>query len=572
MRLRQGLFIIALLLTHCIMGQDIEKNILYLAGVPSMEMLDLSDIEKYYELKSRPVRINFSSREKLLSSGLFSPYQVASVLEYISENGEILSYEELSLIDGFSKDFVSALLPFISLDYKGKPGSLEQKSMNFKGTIISNISTSNKIGYGTKIKSTLGQSLEVGLSARSIDLKVDPIPKQYGGYFVFRNEKIKSKILIGDFNARFGQGLVLWTGFYIKDYHRPLSIIKRAMSVTPSVSFSGGTCRGVAASCEFGNLSLSIFSDFPVLKYDGMSKIKCPVVSSQSVNTSLYFRNCQIGMTGMVESGFNGIYNSRLSIDSRACINGTDIFGEVGYDILNRQVAVIGGIASRLSDNVLCAFSTRYYAPEYGKMSCYKTLTKINDELGAVFACETKYLDFSVDYNSMLTKKLHKLSFFMGKLYSLNKNFRSDLRLVYKSNLLRKENRVDCRGDLIFERGKLLCKVRANLVYTGDYSSLAYVESGYIDSSKALYLRGTVFFADTWKSRLYAYERDAPENFSVPAYYGRGYSLAMYGNIGFKTGKFSSIKLYIKARITAFPWSVNHTYKSLLRFQLIYRW
>ena len=109
-------------------------------------------------------------------------------------------------------------------------------------------------------------------------------------------------------------------------------------------------------------------------------------------------------------------------------------------------------------------------------------------------------------------------------------------------------------------------------MYTGDYSSLAYVESGYIDSSKALYLRGTVFFADTWKSRLYAYERDAPENFSVPAYYGRGYSLAMYGNIGFKTGKFSSIKLYIKARITAFPWSVNHTYKSLLRFQLIYRW
>ena len=48
-----------------------------------------------------------------------------------------------------------------------------------------------------------------------------------------------------------------------------------------------------------------------------------------------------------------------------------------------------------------------------------------------------------------------------------------------------------------------------------------------VHESGAVYLRGTLFFIDEWDDRIYAYERDAPGSFNVPAYYGRGYSLSL---------------------------------------------
>ena len=36
---------------------------------------------------------------------------------------------------------------------------------------------------------------------------------------------------------------------------------------------------------------------------------------------------------------------------------------------------------------------------------------------------------------------------------------------------------------------------------------------------------------DKWPDRIYVYERDAPGNFNVPAYYGKGWSLSFAGSL-----------------------------------------
>lgn len=46
----------------------------------------------------------------------------------------------------------------------------------------------------------------------------------------------------------------------------------------------------------------------------------------------------------------------------------------------------------------------------------------------------------------------------------------------------------------------------------------------------SVFLRGTVFRVDNWDDRIYFYERDIPGSFTVPAYYGRGYSVAAVGS------------------------------------------
>ena len=64
-----------------------------------------------------------------------------------------------------------------------------------------------------------------------------------------------------------------------------------------------------------------------------------------------------------------------------------------------------------------------------------------------------------------------------------------------------------------------------------------------------------MFRIDNWDDRIYSYERDAPGNFNVPAYYGRGYSLSAVASSKFVLGRtpFRSMKLYFRAGAVGYP-------------------
>ena len=77
------------------------KAVLELAGCLSVEELDEDEVERYSDLHDNPLHLNYASRSKLLSSGLMSAYQVAVLMDHREMTGDILSYEELSALDGF---------------------------------------------------------------------------------------------------------------------------------------------------------------------------------------------------------------------------------------------------------------------------------------------------------------------------------------------------------------------------------------------------------------------------------------------------------------------------------------
>lgn len=78
-------------------------------------------------------------------------------------------------------------------------------------------------------------------------------------------------------------------------------------------------------------------------------------------------------------------------------------------------------------------------------------------------------------------------------------------------------------------------------------AGLTYLEGGRKTDSWNVYLRGTVFLVDNWDDRIYSYERDAPGNFTVPAYYGRGFALSAVGGHKFRWGKKGALKVYFRA-------------------------
>lgn len=119
-----ALFIISSLLAVRSGAQTDEqvRAILYLTGAESMESLDEQEVEKYANMLSKPLEINFLKLSKLTSSGLMTQYQAASLSDYKARNGDILSFKELAAIDGFGEEYVSSLKPFISLRSAKKAG------------------------------------------------------------------------------------------------------------------------------------------------------------------------------------------------------------------------------------------------------------------------------------------------------------------------------------------------------------------------------------------------------------------------------------------------------------------
>ena len=106
-----------------------DQALLTLSGATAWEELDEEELERLEGLRSAPVRINTASQAQLLSCGLFSRFQVLSLLDYRAHNGDILSLHELGLIDGFSPETARMLAPFVSFYSAARAGALPKDRM-----------------------------------------------------------------------------------------------------------------------------------------------------------------------------------------------------------------------------------------------------------------------------------------------------------------------------------------------------------------------------------------------------------------------------------------------------------
>ena len=102
---------------------DFRKAVLYLTGAGDMESVGEYELQRLQALKESPVPINLVPRARLEATGLFSDYQTASLMAYREENGDILSFPELALVDGFGAEMAEALSCFVSLESSALPGN-----------------------------------------------------------------------------------------------------------------------------------------------------------------------------------------------------------------------------------------------------------------------------------------------------------------------------------------------------------------------------------------------------------------------------------------------------------------
>ena len=159
----------------------------------------------------------------------------------------------------------------------------------------------------------------------------------------------------------------------------------------------------------------------------------------------------------------------------------------------------------------------------------------------AMYSPEPRY---RVDTSSVQVKLLLSGSLRISPVFSLS------FRLSERYRTYGRPFRTDARLDFGTSLPSWNCNVRVNVLHCESLSWLSYAEGGYRADRLSVWFRAGAFMVDNWDDRIYAYERDAPGNFNSPAYYGRGYWLALTSSVRLSR----SVRLYFRGLFQDYPW------------------
>ena len=535
---------IVLAAVFCIMAvtsraQEIAGSVMSLTGASCPEDVDEEVMEQYSALASRPVRINMASESRLMSCGLFSRYQAASIADYRRTSGDILSVAELALLDGFGEARARALAPFVSFATRTSPGasSLERGSVRTETLARCILQESDGTGsgsYALKLRTGDEDRWLVSVAGKkSADIRFRPL-RDISGSAALYGRKLPFKLVLGDYNARFGQGLLLWSGFSLSGVQSAAAMDRHPTGLSPAWTLSpASTHRGAAADLTLGRFALSGFWSY--------GKVA-------GGNLTWLARSGQLGLTALS--------TGRGSVDWRLSAGRWDIFGEVAAAFRGGTCAFVVGTAWNPAYQVRLAASVRNYPADFdGSLAgALRSSTRSSDERGAALAFDYKALVVTSDvafHPSKGTGQYKTILKYSPQLTeALSLAFRAVSRFRPQDpNMWRNELRAEA---ILSTSGGFSVKGCVSACHSAEFSWLAFVEPGYLLEREGLkwsvYLRGTAFKVDKWEDRIYVYERDIQGAFSVPAYYGRGCSLSAVAAV-----KRRHFTLGARAFATAYP-------------------
>lgn len=395
--------------------------------------------EEFIQLAANPVEINHASFEELSRIRLLTDFQIQSLLNYIHENGTVLSVYELQFVYGFDTELVKLILPFIDLQNKTHAISAEDKvltsgrhriflrtsrkfdkesqnspdndSISGNGSTTSTLGNpaklyirydyqyKRKIRWGITAEKDAGEEFFKGINKNGFDF--------YSAHLQINNLGFVKNLSIGDYHLRFGQGLVLWSGYSFGKTSMPLDVKKRAAGITAYRSTDENRFfRGIATTLNHKNIDLSFFYsgkkiDGNISEYDS-TRNKAIVVSTLQTsgnhsvtglasdkdavfeqvfgtNLTVNFNNVKTGFTFAHtrldtelkppdryynQFYFRGNQLTHLSGDYQILINRINLYGEAAYSF-GRGWAVLNGALFNLSSEISLTMLYRNFQKEY---------------------------------------------------------------------------------------------------------------------------------------------------------------------------------------------------------------
>ncbi|MET4080129.1 hypothetical protein ABIB40_000069 [Pedobacter sp. UYP30] len=302
-------------------------------------------VETLSRLRKHPLNLNNTTAEDLGQIFFLSPLQISNLLLHIKENGKLADLLELQTIDGFDAKTIQSLLPFVSLKENANLEKINFKNISkfgnndlivrFAQTLekqkgFTNLPGNRYLGspekmqlrYKFQLADVFAANLTMDKDAgeRIFNKRVDFIS---GNVSFYKLGRIK-KLVIGDYNLQFGQGLTLWTGFAFGKSPEVTSVAKkdlglRRYSSTNEFSF----LRGASATVNvYKNIFLTPFVSFRKLD------------ANQSIDENGDLVQATINQTGL--------HRSKTELENRNSLS-QKIFGVVAeYKTGNLNIGAVG--------------------------------------------------------------------------------------------------------------------------------------------------------------------------------------------------------------------------------------
>ena len=249
--------------------------------------------ESLLQLYTNPINLNRASKEELSTLYLLSVAQINALITHIEQNGSLMSLYELQSVPGFDPATIQKILPFVELggaDDFSSSGSLMNRIFSEKNNYFllrtDRILETQK-GYTPKGDTTdsrflgsphrlygrfrvnhskdfsLGFTFEKDAGEQ---LSWNSNRKQYGFdyysfHFLKENVGKFKKIIVGDYQMQFGQGLLLGAGFNPGKGAETISTVKRnSTGIRPYTSvLESGFMRGFATTYQVNNFEITPF-------------------------------------------------------------------------------------------------------------------------------------------------------------------------------------------------------------------------------------------------------------------------------------------------------------------------
>ena len=284
-----------------ISGQTIEDIIEEIAANSDQE-LDYSDIyDDLLFFYNNKINLNSATREQLGRLHFLSEYQIDALLYYRYKHGDFISIYELQLVPGFSSEDIRNLLPFVTVAPVRKQEKLKFKNVlkygksslivreqfvpqTQKGYAISDslieldpdrarylgdrqkIYARYKFAYRDRVQAGITMEKDAGEQFFSGAQK-------YGFDFYSAHLQLDrignfNRIVAGDFQGQFGEGLVLWNGMAMSKSAFVLNIKKKPQGLRRySSTDENRFFRGAGVTYSFKKIYVSAFASYK--KIDG---------------------------------------------------------------------------------------------------------------------------------------------------------------------------------------------------------------------------------------------------------------------------------------------------------------
>ncbi len=244
-------------------------------------------------LLENPVDLNSADFDQLKRIMFLTDLQVIKIIEYRAKYGNFLTIYELQAVEGLDEETIALMEPFVKISiekpkeriklqdvfrygkhdfflrysqivqdqngyesisdsakaanpnsyYPGSPSKIYSRyGFNFN----------NRLRFGITADKDPGEEFFKGTQPNGFDF--------YSAFAYYGGKGVIKDVVVGDYQAGFGQGLTFWTGLAFGKSSEAVSMKRNAVGIKPSTSVNENLfMRGIAATFSLKNTELTAF-------------------------------------------------------------------------------------------------------------------------------------------------------------------------------------------------------------------------------------------------------------------------------------------------------------------------